>query len=168
MESMDYSEAEKKARFEEYYRKYYTEILKTARLRLKNDAIAEEITQEVFVTAWDKVVTLIEHDAPRGWLMRVLYWKLVNMQEEMARFFRMTELNEDEVSDPNAEQDLILKYEGLIPDEDLALLYRNYVQKIPCAQLAKELGIGLSACKMRVFRARRAFKEAYQRKIDEF
>src|SRR5207302_2817604 len=56
--------------FEEVVDRYGLQLLRTARLILRDQALAEDAVQETFVKAWQRIGSLREED-PGPWLTRI-------------------------------------------------------------------------------------------------
>ncbi len=60
------------------------------------------------------------------------------------------------------ERELLAQALGKLPKDDAACLLLHFQQGLSCAEVADVLGVSLSAAKMRLYRARAAFVEAYR------
>ena len=66
------SAAGEKEALEELYSRYGTAVYSMARYMLRNEALAEEATQEVFLNIWLKAASYnAERGRPKAWVMSV-------------------------------------------------------------------------------------------------
>lgn len=154
-------------RFDQYYREHWRRLCTIARIKLGDADFAEEIAEETFLTAWVKRKEFLASPHPVGWLYKTLNNKILNAYEGKKRLHQwleekdMAEMGCCDTLDPR------LTFQGMVSDEELSLLYNRYVREMPYQELASELQIELSACKMRVKRARERFSKAYIEEIGE-
>ena len=62
-----------------FYEKYSTQVFSLARYMLKDEAIAEEIAQDVFLAVWQKAGTFkANRGSPKGWLMSIAHHRVID------------------------------------------------------------------------------------------
>jgi len=147
-------------KFDKHYREQWQRLCKLAAIKLGNTDFAEEVVEYTFLTAWVKRQEFLGSPNPVGWLFRTLEFKILNITRNRARIVHC--ISEDDIKDLGYcdTMDPLLSFRGMIPDEELHLLYRRYVRNTPYQELAAEMEISLSACKMRVKRAKERFAKA--------
>lgn len=158
---------EQQALFIQSYCANYDRLLLIAKCLLENPHIAEEIVQETFIIAWTCIDKFEENDYSIGWLYNALRNRIRNWSREKENFLKRVEFIADINGESYDEEHILLTYKGLIPEKELRLLYRRIVLQKSYKQLAKELNISLSACKMRVARAKEHFRKAYLKELEE-
>lgn len=140
-----------------------------------NHQDAEDMTQEVFFTAYRKLAQFGGRSSLRTWLHRIAANTCKN---ELRRRSRRPRAREGDADFPetlphpgsSTEEALLLEERhrllgralGLLPVEDARLLRLVELEARPYADLATELGLSLSGVKMRVLRARLALQRVYQ------
>lgn len=136
------------------------------KFRLPAHADAEDVLQEVWLTAYQKLDQLRDKAAFKPWLLsiarnacneyfrrqaKVLEVPLEEVPESKLSYGRMGVTLEDTVEDVLAR----------LPDQEKQLLYLYYWQQMPQADIAKRLDIPLGTVKSRLHTARQKFKEQY-------
>src|SRR5467141_203746 len=76
--------------FEEVVDRYGLQLLRTARLILRDEALAEDVCQETFLKAWRRIGSLRDED-PGPWLTRIAANESVSAWRRRHRFDALTE-----------------------------------------------------------------------------
>lgn len=138
--------------FREQYVEHIDELLNYA-TRHVDECLAEDLVEETFVVAWQKIEALQEHTNPRLWLYRTLKYKCMR---EMARKSYQLEfpLDDDIPSQLDIHSNSIIEIlpKGLSA-EDIWLLTRRYQDRLEFSDIAEQLGIKEGAARRRVARA---------------
>lgn len=136
------------------------------KFRLPAHADAEDVLQEIWLTAYQKLDQLRDETAFKPWLLsiarnacneyfrrqaKVLEVPLEEVPESKLSYGRMGVTLEDTVEDVLAR----------LPDKEKQLLYLCYWQQMPQADIAKRLDVPLGTVKSRLHTARQKFKEQY-------
>jgi RNA polymerase sigma-70 factor, ECF subfamily len=163
--------------FETFVRKYQNMVFSTAMRLLGNAAEAEDISQEVFLKAYERFDELKESPTAGGWLKTVATnLSLNHLSRYRSRWTFFTDLfpqrgeDEDNPVDFAAPGDLAHELE----DSDRHQLVEQALQKLPPAQrvplvlyhleglryeeIAAKLNVSLGKVKTDIFRAREALR----------
>ena len=85
---------------EALYDRYLTSVYSLAMYMLRHDALAEEVTQEIFLNIWLKAGSFnATRGAPRSWIMSVAHHKIVDLIRSRRRGLTMTDPAEYETLD---------------------------------------------------------------------
>ncbi len=91
--------------FEKLYRDFYQWILHQAEKKLGDPVLAQDVTQDIFCAALNRIDYLMTHENPGGWLSLVLKYKILHFYEKQAQKKRLFIDAEDYVEpgelDPN-------------------------------------------------------------------
>ena len=150
----------------------YRRIMRTAEKRLAHYGFpadrAEDVVQDVFLTAIHHRESLFRHPNQTGWLIVVVYRKV----DEFVRkenFWMRCVLDISEAA-PFCGDDsfsigfrLRMELSDLIPPEDYLLLKRLYLDGYTYDELAAGMGIKKSALAMRVSRIKARFLAEYKK-----
>lgn len=158
--------------FEQLCRQNYIRIYNYIYAMVNNLPKAEDLTQEVFLLAFEKGKTFLQHENPTAFLYKVARIKVLeNFRKEKKR---STEELKEEIADEK--QDIllaILQERDRRIDESSFLVYvlaqlseeqqdlyqLRYVDKKQMKQIAQEKGIKETALKMRYVRLRKEVKQ---------
>ena len=139
---------------------------------LKNEFQAEEAIQETFCVVCEKPQNMLTSPNPHGWVMNALKNVLRNTERRnirLRKYFVAAEAADIEgACDPHCklDGDIDLMYADLISEEKYYLLKQVILAKRTMLDMAEELGISVEACKKRVQRAEKEFREEIE-KIDK-
>lgn len=148
--------------FDRLYLDWYGNLIKYAYRLTLEKSYAEEIVQETFTEAYKKVEILQRHENPVGWLYvttRNLAWAYLRKAKKINAVMHL---------DENFERSAI--YKEIIKDsifddltkEEADIITKFYKYRKSISEIAKEYGISLSACKMRLKRTRDKLKNKYK------
>lgn len=153
--------------FDRLYREYFWKLKRYSLLYL-NESQAEEIVQDAFHEAVEKIDSLYIHENPGGWLMNTLKNKIRNCQRTNRRdLLRLVSLDAEpamQAAAPGNAEDRMEQQEALAsaserigqalsPDE-LYLLRRIAYGNASHKEVAAELGISVWASQKRLERIR--------------
>jgi len=150
---------------EALYDRYLTSVYSLAMYMLRHDALAEEVTQEIFLNIWLKAGSFnATRGAPRSWIMSVAHHKIVDLIRSRRRGLTMTDpaeyetldllpsgqiSTEDEV-EHNLERERIMKAMSVLPEAQREVLVLAYFEGYSQSEMAKKLGQPLGTIKTRV------------------
>ena len=89
-----------KAALESLYGRYSTPVYSLAMHMLRHVALAEEVTQEIFLNIWLKAGSFnTERGEPRSWIMSVAHHKIVDLIRSRRRTLIMSDPGDYETLD---------------------------------------------------------------------
>lgn len=155
--------------FERLYRAHVGRVYALCARMVADRAIAEELTQDVFVRAWEKLA-LFRGDSSFGtWLHRVAVNVVLNRRESDGRH-RARTVDDDRVVDtlparpraPGDRMDLERAIAQLPPGARRVFVLHD-VEGFRHEEIAEQLGITSGGSKSQLHRARLLLREALQR-----
>jgi RNA polymerase sigma-70 factor (ECF subfamily) len=148
--------------FEEVMDRYGLQLLRTARLILRDEALAEDAIQETFLKAWQRIGSLRDED-PGPWLTRIAMNESISTYRRRHRFQALTERfgrlggSKPEVSS-EAHLDLAHGLDQLSADQRAALAL-HYYQDLSVEETARMLKVPVDTIKSRLKTALRRLRE---------
>jgi RNA polymerase sigma-70 factor, ECF subfamily len=148
--------------FEEVVDRYGLQLLRTARLILRDEALAEDAIQETFLKAWQRIGSLRDED-PGPWLTRIAMNESISTYRRRHRFQALTERfgrlgsSKPEVSS-EARLDLAHALDQLTAEQRAALAL-HYYQDLSVEETARMLKVPLDTVKSRLKIALRRLRE---------
>ena len=152
--------------FEANYLKYLGKALKIAIRRLGNVDLAQEAVHEAFIVLWSSRQTVIQHPNIEGFIMKTLNNKILHIVRHLS-YQREEPLGQSGTTTDKYIFDNIIFFPENLSNEERQLLLWHYVQEVPCAKIAKRLGISENACRVRIFRAKQHYISLYMSHQDE-
>lgn len=164
----------------ELFYKYFKQLFIYANTILQNPAEAQDIVQDTFHVAVDRIDILSEHENPGGWLFQTLKNKIRESERKKKQYLEhiipLLPTIFENLEDPNSLEDEVLsrldnpvadKLKEVLTPEELNLLYQFFLEGKSHKQLADEFGISIWNSQKRIERIRKklfAVFPEYQRK----
>lgn len=143
--------------------------------RVRDDALADDLTQEIFIRVLRRLPEVKDHRRVMGWIFQIAR----NVVADHYRKSRPTEsVRETDLTEDSSRSAVVTLEEDRLRDE-LAAYVRDVVKTLPPiyreaillteyegmtqVELARHLGLGLSAAKSRVQRAREMVRERVEK-----
>ena len=150
---------EEKELIDRLYFEMYEPLVGYANSYLSDQHRAEELTQEVFVSAVRKPEALLNSPNPKGWLYKAMWNMIQNSNRVTARQMKLIadflSMNGREVAVSMDQPDLKLQFGELAEAEEFKLIYDMAVLGKSQQEMAIERGITVVNCKKRVERAKK-------------
>jgi RNA polymerase sigma-70 factor (ECF subfamily) len=171
--------------FEEFLRNYQNMVFSTAMRLLVNQADAEDITQEVFLRAYERFADLRDNPRAGGWLKAVATnLSLNHLSRYRARWSFFSELSRGNETDEERELPFPAETDPeLLLASDRHALLEQALAKLPPAQrvpivlyhleglryeeIAEKLGVSLGKVKTDIFRGREALRRRLRLRLEE-
>jgi RNA polymerase sigma-70 factor (ECF subfamily) len=158
------SEVDKDA-LEALYVRYRTPVYSLAMYMLKQPALAEEVTQDIFLNIWLKAGSFnSERGQPKGWIMSVAHHKVVDLIRSRRRTIVNTDPADYETLDllpdsgasteaqveQNVERERIMRALATIPEPQKEVIMLTYFGGFSQSEMAGRLDQPLGTIKTRV------------------
>jgi RNA polymerase sigma-70 factor (ECF subfamily) len=132
---------------------------------------AEEACQDAFLQVFHKIGQFEGRAAFKTWLYRIVYNRCIERRRQLARrrerhdeFTEEKQHEEATREDPQMKAQVTGKVKEAIDQmrgDDRRMVILRYVSGLSLAEIAEVLELGLSATKMRLYRAQEKFKQIY-------
>ena len=153
-------------------RRYEGLIYNTCLKLLGNPQDAEEVAQDTFIQLFNKLHQFQGRSAFKTWLYRIVHNFCKNRISKQIRHRKGREALEEHSShfmpdsydqQSNSEQSEIVKSTlNKLKPKEKEIIVLKFMSGLTIEEISDVLDIGLSACKMRLYRSLDAFKEAYE------
>lgn len=136
------------------------------RFRVNSKVDADDILQEVYVTAYQKFSQLKNKDSFKAWIISIARNKCNDYFRKKAVQFEIPidDLTERELSDGRhgvSESYTVRETLELLGDKDKQILYLYFWKEMPQMEIAKRLQIPVGTVKSRLHKAKQNFKSKY-------
>lgn len=136
------------------------------RFKINSKADADDILQEVYLTAYQKFTQLKNRDSFKAWLISIARNKCNDYFRRIANQFEipleeLTELHQSDSRYGTAEISLVRDTIELLGDKDKQILYLFFWKEMPQAEIAKKLNVPIGTVKSRLYTAKQNFKNKY-------
>lgn len=159
--------------FETIYNRYSSHIYNKCYSFVKNEAEAKDLTQDIFLKLYLKLSSFQGKSKFSTWVYSFTHNHCINYVNRNAKRKYEMRLHEDfdlenvgesldvnAVKQVQAEEQLVKAMEQL-PEKDKLILQLKYQQKLSVKDIEVKLGLGSSAVKMRIKRAKERLANTY-------
>ena len=173
--------AEKEA-LEALYTRYSSSVYSLAMFMLKQEALAEEVTQDIFLNIWTKASSYkAERGEPKSWIMSVAHHRIVDVIRSRRRTQNVTDpgaydrletlpssrISTEEEVERRIEREYILEALDTLPPEQREVIMLAYFEGYSQSEMAKILNQPLGTVKTRVRLAMKKLRAALEGEIDD-
>lgn len=151
-------------RFEELLSAHRAAVERYVRFRLPGAADADDVLQEVWLTAYRRFGQLKNQDAFKAWMLSIARSKCADWfrREAGRREVSLDELPEGALGcGEGAEESAVRDTLELLEARDREVLYLFFWEELPQAEIARKLGIPLGTVKSRLYTAKQRFRSRY-------
>ena len=150
---------------EALYARYATSVYSLAMFMLKQQPLAEEVTQDVFLNIWLKAATYkADRGEPKAWIMSIAHHRIVDVIRSRRRTPAISEPREfdllellpsrgastEEEVERNLDRDRIVKALASLPEAQQQVIILAYFEGYSQSEMAKKLRQPLGTVKTRV------------------
>lgn len=141
-------------------------VIRFVRFQLNSREDADDVLQEIYLTAYQKFSQLKHKDSFKAWIISIARNKCTDYFRRKAAQFEIPvdELSGKELSDSRngiSEGSAVRETLGLLGDKDKQILYLYFWKEMPQAEIAKRLNIPVGTVKSRLHTAKQNFKNKY-------
>lgn len=151
--------------FESLLQECKSAVERTVFFRISLRADAEDVLQEVYITAYRKFETLTDPMAFKAWLIRIAQNKCIDYYRwKAARAEFPMDISERVMVYGRCglrEQIIVREIMDKLADKDRNILKLYYFQELSQAEIAKKLNIPVGTVKSRLYTARENFRQLY-------
>lgn len=157
-------------RFVELLNTNRSPVERFVRYRLNSKEDADDVLQEVFLTAYQKFDQLKNIDSFKHWIISIArnkcndYFRKKAMQLEIP----IEAITEQELCSGRygiTEVSVVRDVLDLLGDKDKQILYLYYWKEMPQAEIAKTLKLPLGTVKSRLYTAKQNFQKKFQSEV---
>lgn len=151
------ADSEQAAAFTRLYRSHYAPVRRFVGRRVHDDDMVEDLTAEVFRTAWAK------HPVSPPWLYVTARNLIANhrrSRDSREKAYRTAAAGTGAAADPVV-ADAVAEALDRLPEAQRDILVLHYWDELGAAEIAALTGASVGAVWVRLHRSRQAFKKSY-------
>ena len=160
------------------YGRYVSSVYSLAMYMLKHQAMAEEVTQEIFLNIWLKASSYkADRGEPRAWIMSVAHHKIVDVirsrrrnptisdpaDYEMLDMLPADQTSTEEEVERNLERDRIFEALSHLPPAQREVILLAYFEGFSQSEISQKLDQPLGTIKTRVRLAMQKLRDRLER-----
>ena len=157
--------------FESLLKSERISVERFVRFRLNEKADADDILQEIYLTAYQKFPQLKNKDSFKAWSISIARNKCNDYFRKKATQYEIPidEITESELSDSRhgvSVVETVRETLDLLGNQDKQILYLYFWKELPQAEIAKQLNIPVGTVKSRLYTAKQNFKTKYPYNVE--
>ncbi len=148
-------------RIDEAYANYADMLYRLALTYMQNSDDAQDAVQDVFLKYMTAAPFLRDDEHERAWLIRVTVNRCCDLlrRRKIRSYVSLDEVPETAADDTALESSDLMHTLSKIPEKNRGAIVLHYLEGFSVDEVAKMLGISVSAVKMRLARGREALKD---------
>lgn len=152
--------------FERFLEAERVSVERFVRFRMSSKADADDVLQEIFLTAYQKFPQLKNKDSFKAWIISIARNKCNDYFRKKATQYEIPidELTKKDLSDGRhgvSVVNTVRETLSLLGDKDKQILYLYFWKEMPQSEIAKQLNIPVGTVKSRLHTAKQSFKTKY-------
>lgn len=151
--------------FESLLTEHRPAVERFVKFKLPREADADDVIQEVFVTAYRRFDQLKDPEAFKAWILAIARNRCSDWYQQRAK---QPEVPLDSVPErilshghPNRAVEAVRDTLSALPEREREILYLYYFAELSQAEIAKRLAIPVGTVKSRLYTARESFRKLY-------
>lgn len=159
--------------YRELLRRYEGLVYNTCMKFIGSQQDAEEVAQDALIQVFHKIHQFEGRSAFKTWLYKIVHnycrnrvSKIIRKREVKESYEKFSEENSSDVQEPETQTPLsecVQEAMNKMKEKERSILVMKFTSGLTIQEIAEAMGIGLSAAKMRLYRAMDSFKELYQK-----
>lgn len=159
--------------YRELLRRYEGLVVNTCNKMIGSMQDAEEVAQDAFLQLFHKIHQFEGRSTFRTWFYKIVHnycrnriAKISRKRKGAAAYEEYAANNEPDIEDASDEpaiKDVVEDAMSKLPEKDREILVMKFTTGLTIQEISDVMEIGLSAAKMRLYRALDAFKEHFER-----
>ena len=166
-----------KEALEVFYSRHSSSVFSLARYMLKEQGVAEEVTQDIFLNLWRKASSYdLQRGTPRAWFMSIAHHRIIDalrsrkrsaettdeVAHDLLDLYPSTQVGTEEQAHRNIAREQIFSALGSLPEEQREIIVLAYFEGYSQSEIASKLGQPLGTVKTRVRLAMQKLRVAFK------
>jgi RNA polymerase sigma-70 factor (ECF subfamily) len=151
--------------FEEIYDAYYSKIFRLCMGYMNDDAWAQDVTQETFITVWQKLAQFRNESAIGTWIFRIASnhcLRQLEKQNRMPRAEMPVQLEDKPPPDTESQVRLLYKCIAELPEIDRIIISLE-LEDIKQAEIASIVGLSETNIRVKVYRIKEKLSQKFKK-----
>jgi len=151
--------------FEEIYNTYYSKIFRVCMGYVNDHDWAQDITQETFITVWQKLAQFRNESAIGTWIFRIASnncLRQIERQKRMPKAEMPFQLEDKQQPNVEGQVQLLYKYITELPEMDRIIISLE-LEDIKQAEIASIVGLSETNIRVKVHRIKEKLYQKFKR-----
>jgi RNA polymerase sigma factor (sigma-70 family) len=157
------------AAFGELVRRHQSQVRNFLRKLTRDQTLADDLSQDAFMHAWDKLSTFIGHGSFIGWLLKVAYTTFLQSKRKSNRYGEILEQvghqAESAGSQVTRESDEITdldKFMAVLTEEERAVMILSYACGLSHREISETADLPVGTVKSIIFRGKEKIRDRFE------
>ncbi len=157
------------AAFGELVRRHQSQVRNFLRKLTRDYELADDLAQDCFMHAWDKLHTFIGHGSFIGWLLKVAYTTFLQSKRRSNRYGEILEQIGHESSIPeNRQADVsdeigdLDKFLAVLTEEERAVMILSYACGLSHREISETADLPVGTVKSIIFRGKEKIRDSFE------
>ena len=157
------------AAFGELVRRHQSQVRNFLRKLTRDPALADDLSQDCFMHAWDKLHTYIGYGSFIGWLLKVAYTTFLQSKRKSNRYDEILQRvgHEKETGEwqhmPVADEITDLdRFLGVLTEEERAVMILSYACGLSHREISDTADLPVGTVKSIIFRGKEKIRERFE------
>jgi RNA polymerase sigma-70 factor (ECF subfamily) len=154
------------AAFGELVRRHQSQVRNFLRKLTRDADAADDLAQDAFIHAWDRLHTFIGHGSFIGWLLKVAYTTFLQSKRKANRYQEVlaeasTETGTDSVVSQSDEIGDLDKFLAVLTAEERAVMIMSYACGLSHREIGDATNLPVGTVKSIIFRGKEKIRDSF-------
>lgn len=161
--------------FAELVRRHQSQIRNFLRKLTRDNVLADDLSQDCFLHAWNKIHTYAGRGSFIGWLLKVAYTTFLQSRRKSNRYHEILEeighaedINEERVSRDSDEINDLDKFLAVLSTEERAVMILSYACGLSHREIGDATDMPIGTIKSIIFRGKEKIREKFEIKDHQY
>jgi len=161
--------------FGELVRRHQSQIRNFLRKLTRDSVLADDLSQDCFLHAWNKIHTYAGRGSFIGWLLKVAYTTFLQSKRKSNRYHEILEevghaedVNEERVSRDSDEINDLDKFLAVLTEEERAVMILSYACGLSHREIGDAADLPIGTVKSIIFRGKEKIRESFEIKDHQY
>ena len=161
--------------FGELVRRHQSQIRNFLRKLTRDTVLADDLSQDCFLHAWNKIHTYAGSGTFIGWLLKVAYTTFLQSKRKSNRYNEILEevghkedVNEERVSRDSDEINDLDKFLAVLTEDERAVMILSYACGLSHREIGDAADLPIGTVKSIIFRGKEKIRESFEIKDNQY
>ncbi|NOX68055.1 MAG: RNA polymerase sigma factor [Gammaproteobacteria bacterium] len=161
--------------FGELVRRHQSQIRNFLRKLTRDNVLADDLSQDCFLHAWNKIHTYAGRGSFIGWLLKVAYTTFLQSKRKSNRYHEILEeighaedINEERVSRDSDEINDLDKFLAVLSTEERAVMILSYACGLSHREIGDATDMPIGTIKSIIFRGKEKIRTKFEIKDHQY
>ena len=157
------------AAFGELVRRHQSQVRNFLRKLSRDYVLADDLAQDCFMHAWDKLHTYVGHGSFIGWLLKVAYTTFLQSKRKSNRYNEILQQAGHQTETAEQQHDSVMdeitdldKFLAVLTEEERAVMILSYACGLSHREISDTADLPVGTVKSIIFRGKEKIRERFE------